>query len=55
MSKVKKAKHTVSDRRFEVILVLILCIIGIAIAYPLVYVLSSSFCGNVGKGVAAAR
>ncbi len=43
MSKVKKAKHTVSDRRFEVILVLILCIIGIAIAYPLVYVLSSSF------------
>ena len=43
ISKVKKAKQTVSDRLFEVILVLILCIIGIAIAYPLVYVLSSSF------------
>lgn len=43
MSKVKKAKHTVSDKRFEIILILILGIIGAAIAYPLVYVLSSSF------------
>lgn len=43
MSKVKKAKHTVSDKRFEIILILILGVIGAAIAYPLVYVLSSSF------------
>lgn len=43
MSKVKKAKHTVSDKRFEIILILLLGIIGAAIAYPLVYVLSSSF------------
>lgn len=43
MSKVKKAKHTVSDKRFEIILILILGIIGTAIAYPLIYVLSSSF------------
>ena len=43
MSKVKKNKHTVSDKRFEALLILIFCILGIIVAYPLVYVLSSSF------------
>ena len=43
MSKVKKNKHTVSDKRFEALLILIFCILGIIVAYPLVYVLSSCF------------
>lgn len=43
MSNANKIKHTVSDRRFEVVLILVLGILGVVVAYPLVYVLSSSF------------
>lgn len=43
MSRIKKVRHSVSDRRFEVLLILILCVMGILVAYPLIYVLSSSF------------
>lgn len=32
-----------TDKRFEIILILILCILGVIVAYPLIYVLSSSF------------
>lgn len=43
MSNANKIKHTVSDRRFEAVLILVLGILGVVVAYPLVYVLSSSF------------
>lgn len=43
MSNANKMKHTVSDRRFEAVLILVLGILGVVVAYPLVYVLSSSF------------
>ena len=41
--KVKKISHSASDNRFEVILLVALCTLGVIVAYPLVYVLSSSF------------
>lgn len=41
--KTKNVRHSSSDNRFEVILILALCILGVIVAYPLVYVLSSSF------------
>lgn len=40
---VKKGRHSASDNRFEVLLIVILCILGVIVAYPLIYVLSSSF------------
>lgn len=43
MSKAKKVRHSASDKRFEVLLILIMGIIGILVLYPLIYVLSSSF------------
>ena len=43
MSRLKKVKRKVSDRRFEILLIAILSILGILVAYPLIYVLSSSF------------
>lgn len=43
MRKAKKVRHSVTDKRFEIILILILCILGVIVAYPLIYVLSSSF------------
>lgn len=43
MSKAKRVKHSVSDKRFEALLILIMGILGILVAYPLIYVLSSSF------------
>lgn len=43
MSRTKKVRHSVSDRRFEVILIVIMCVLGIIVSYPLIYVLSSSF------------
>lgn len=43
MSRLKKAKRKTSDRRFEILLIAILSILGILVAYPLIYVLSSSF------------
>ena len=41
--KVKKISHSASDNRFEVILLVALCTLGVIVAYPLIYVLSSSF------------
>lgn len=43
MSRTKKVRHSVSDRRFEVILIVIMCVLGLIVSYPLIYVLSSSF------------
>lgn len=43
MNRTKKVRHSVSDKRFEVILIVIMCMLGVIVAYPLIYVLSSSF------------
>lgn len=43
MSRVKKVRHSGSDRRLEMILILIMLIVGLVMLYPLLIVVSTSF------------